>query len=142
MRGTIMRFILLFLVTIVFCFNSAFSQTVQNSPQRFLYHIWGSVLDEQSQLMANISVCFLWVDGPLQGRIPCTKTNYEGEFALIVKGVPDKYVVSASTREQPFRFVENKDKNYRFKSTEPIEFGAKDECRKVTLQFDAKQEVK
>ena len=135
-----MKLILAVCSVIIIGLSSTFSQTVRDEPQRFSYHVWGSVVDEYSQPMVNISVCFLWVDGPLHGRIPCTKTNYEGEFALTIKGVPDKYVVSASSSEYlPFLLQRDEKKHYREKYSEIIEFGAKDECRKVTLQFDAQQ---
>ena len=139
-----MKFIIAALSIIAVCLSSAFSQTVQNEPKRFSYHIWGSVSDENSRPLAQISVCFIWVNGPLTGRLPCTKTDFEGNYALTVKGVPDKYIVSASTPDRPLINLIDKghtEKDYRVKYSEQMEFGAKDECRKVTLQFDAKQTV-
>ncbi len=138
MRERNMKYILTALFITAVSLSSAFSQTVEDEPQRFSYHLSGSVLDEQSQPLSNISVCFGPAERPQQGRIPCTKTDEAGNFALTVEAVPDKYVISASNKEFPLLFVGDEEKGYRIKHSEIIEFGAKDECRKVTLQFDAK----
>lgn len=135
-----MKIILLILFTIAICSSSAYSQSVQNEPQRFSYHIWGSVVDEQLQPMAKISVCFISAVGhPLGGRIPCTKTDEAGNFAFTVKDIPDEYIVSASTKESHLLLKGDEKKGHRFKSSEVMGFGAKDECRKVRIQFDAKK---
>jgi hypothetical protein len=134
-----MKTILTILFIIAVCSVSAFSQSVQNEPQRFSYYIWGSVVDEQSQPTAKISVCFIPAERPLGGRIPCTKTDEAGNFAFTVKDTPDKYVIFATTKESPLFLEGDEEKGHRFKSSEVMEFGAKDESRKVTIQFDAKQ---
>ena len=103
-----MKFILTTLFIVSVCSCVTFSQTVHDEPQRFSYHIWGSVLDEQSRPMAKVSVCFVPAARPQQGRITCTKTDEQGNFAFTVKNIPDKYVVSATNKEFPFLFVETK----------------------------------
>lgn len=136
-----MKIIFTTLFIIAVCLSSAFSQTIQNEPQRFSYHIWGSVTDEQSKPAVKISVCFVPAERPINGRIPCTKTDESGNFAFTVKDVPDKYVVSASNKEFPLFFVGDEERGYRIKHSEIMRFGAKDECRKVTLKFDTKHTV-
>ncbi len=133
-----MKIILIITLVLAVCSVSVLSQSIQDVTQRYSYHVWGSVLDEQSQPMANISVCFIWVNGPLKGRLPCTKTDFEGNFALTVKGIPDKYIVSASTKGNSLILDEDLQMGNRVKYSEQMEFGAKDECRKVRLQFDVK----
>lgn len=87
--------------------------------------------------MAGMTVCFVPAERPLNGRIPCARTDDAGDFALTVKDIPDKYRVCASTTDSPFIFEGNKDKGHRAVCSEVIEFGAKDECRKVVLKFEA-----
>jgi hypothetical protein len=113
------------------------SPEAQGEPQRFLYFLWGNVLDEQSQTMPGTTVCLVPAVRPIAGRIPCVKTDDAGDFALKVKDIPDKYKVCASTTDSPFLFEGDQEKGHRAVCSEVIEFGAKDECRKVTLKFPA-----
>lgn len=66
-------------------------------------------------------------------RKPMKKNNFE----IGAKDIPDKYVVSASTGESLLRLVGDEEKGVRLKSSEVMDFGAKDESREVILQFDA-----
>ncbi len=131
-----MRYALIIIATLAAC-SMLLAQAAQNEPQRFTYHVWGYVLDEQSRRMSRTSVCIIAAERPLGGRIPCTKTDEAGDFALTVKDVPDKYRVCASTTDSPIIFEGDKDKRHRATCSEVIEFGAKDECREVALQFKA-----
>jgi len=110
------------------------SQATQNEPQRYRYHVWGTVKDSQSRAMSGASVCFVPAERPINGRIPCAKTDGEGEFALTVKDVPDKYKVCASDTDTPF--ILEGDRAHRATCSEVIEFGAGDECKEVTLRFN------
>ena len=113
---------------------STFSQSEQKEPQRFSYHIWGNVTDENSNPMINITVCFFPAERPINGRVPCTKTDQSGNYAFTVKDVPDKYIVSASTGDW-FIPIGKQQKKERYKSSEPISFGAEDVCRKIDFQL-------
>ena len=133
-----MRVIFIMLILIATSSVSASFFTTQGEPQRFLYHVWGDVSDEQARMIPSLTVCFVPAECPINGRIPCTKTDVAGSFAMSVKGIPDKYIVCASTTDSPFIFEQDKDKGHRVTCSKPIQFGANDECRKVTLQFEAK----
>lgn len=65
------------------------------------------------------------------------KTDNAGAFALTVNDIPVKYQGCASTTESPFIFEGAQDEGHRAVCSEVGEFGAKDECRKVTLKFEA-----
>lgn len=111
------------------------AQISQQEPQRFSYHAWGKVEDEGALDVANMTICFLPSERPINGRIPCSKTAYDGTYAITVKDIPDKYIVCASTTDSPFIFERDKDKSHRVTCSKPIEFGAADDCRKVDLKF-------
>jgi hypothetical protein len=132
-----MKYSLIVLIALVAC-SAVRSQVTQVEPQRYSYHIWGNVLDEQAQAMSKLTVCFVPAERPINGRIPCTKTDNEGNFAFTVNDIPDKYIVCASTTDSPFIFEQDKDEGHRATCTSAMEFGAKDECRKVALKFAAK----
>ena len=112
----------------------AAAQSGQEGPQRYSYHVWGSVADAESRTIPNMTVCFLPSERPINGRIPCTKTAYDGSFAMTVKDTPDKYNVCASTTDSPFLLT--KDKDQRVTCSKPIQFGAGDERRRVDLRFE------
>jgi hypothetical protein len=105
-----------------------------NSPRRYTYVVRGKVYDEKSHAMAHMTVC--WVPGvrPINGQIPCSNSDDDGSFALIVDDVPDKYFVCASTTSSPFVFV-GEDPSHRVICSNILEFGAGDEDRKVDLRF-------
>ena len=111
-----------------------FGQTGQDI-QRYSYHVWGTVLDEESQAMPHITVCFLPAERPINGRIPCVKTGIDGTFAMTVKDTRDKYTVCASTTDSPFKLVPDTDPTHRVTCSKPMEFPAADDCRKVDLKF-------
>ncbi|MCA1641331.1 MAG: hypothetical protein LC785_04975 [Acidobacteria bacterium] len=131
-----MKFILLVIITLAAC-STVPSQAAQDEPHRYTYHVWGNVLDEQARAMPRTTVCLVPAQRPINGRIPCTKTDEAGNFALTVEDIPDKYKVCASTTDSPFIFEGDKDKGHRAVCSEVVEFGAKDECKKVSLKFEA-----
>lgn len=131
-----MKYTLTILITLVAC-STFLSQAAQDEPQSYTYHAWGNVLDGQARTTPGTTVCFVPAERPITGRIPCTKTDDAGTFALTVNDIPDKYTVCASTTDSPFLFEADKDKGHRAVCSEVIEFGAKDECRKVVLKFAA-----
>ncbi len=114
----------------------AVAQITQEEPQRYSYHVWGSVTDAESRTIPNMTVCFLPSERPINGRIPCTKTAYDGSFAMTEKDIPDKYNICASTTDSPFILEQDKDRSHRLTCSKPIQFGASDECRKVNLKFE------
>jgi hypothetical protein len=105
--------------------------------QRYAYHVWGTVLDHDSNPMPRLMVCFVPAERPINGRIPCVKTGADGSFAMTVRDIPDKYNVCASTTESPFVLVDDPDPNHRVTCSKTMEFGSNDDCRKVDLQFKA-----
>ena len=107
----------------------------QNEPQRYSYNVLGIVLDEKSRPMPNILVCFYPSERPINGRIPCVKTNYEGRFSVGEKTIPDKYIVCASTVDYRYQPEQANDRDI---CSKPMVFGAKDESKKVKLKFKAK----
>ena len=131
-----MKYALVIITAIAAC-STLLSQAAQNEPQRYTYHVWGNVMDEQSRTMPRTNVCFVPAERPINGRIPCTKTDEAGDFALTIRDVPDKYRVCASTTDSPFIFEGDLDKGHRVTCSEVIEFGAKDECREVAVKFNA-----
>lgn len=108
--------------------------------QRYSYHVWGTVLDDNSRAIANLSVCFVPAERPINGRIPCVKTAADGTFAITVKETPDKYNVCASTTDSPLKLVPDKDPTHRVTCSKPIEFAAEDDCRKIELKFGNDQQ--
>jgi hypothetical protein len=123
--------------TIVAVVGFALVAPAQNGQdiQRWSYHVWGTVLDEESRPMPHLTVCFVPAERPINGRIPCTKTGDDGTFAWTVKDIPDKYTVCASTTDSPFVLV-GEDPSHRVSCSKPMEFGASDDCRKVDLKFE------
>ena len=113
-----------------------FLQVAQQGPQRYSYHVWGTVSDEELETISNMTVCVLPSERPINGRIPCTKTGSDGSFAMTDKNIPDKYTVCASTTDSPFILSQDHDKSHRVACTKPIEFRSSDECRKVDLKFE------
>ncbi len=111
--------------------NSAFAQT---ELKRYSYNVSGIVLDEKSRPMPNILVCFIPSVRPINGRIPCVKSINEGKFSVGEKTIPDKYKVCASTGDYAFIIKESD----RIICSKPMTFGARDENKKVKLQFKAK----
>jgi hypothetical protein len=103
--------------------------------QRYSYHVCGNVLDEKSQPMPNVTVWFMPAVRPINGRIPHTYTDNDGHFKMAVKEVPDKYEICASTTDSPFITLNDKDPSHRVTCSGPIEFGARDDSRKVEIQF-------
>ena len=75
---------------------------------------------------------------PIGGRIPCTKTDAAGAFALTVRDIPDKYRVCGSAADSPFLLEGGRDEGHRAARSAVMEFGAKDECRRVALRFEAR----
>jgi hypothetical protein len=112
----------------------AFAQNGQDI-QRWSYHVWGTVLDEESRPAPRLTVCVIPAERPINGRIPCTKTGDDGTFAMTVRDIPDKYNICASTTDSPFVLV-GEDPNHRVSCSKKMEFGANDECRKVDLKFE------
>jgi hypothetical protein len=128
---------LVIIATLAAC-STLLSQAAQTEPQRYTYHVWGNVIDEQSRTMPGTSVCFVPAGRPINGRIPCTKTDAAGDFALTVRDVPDGYRVCASTTDSPFILEGDRDKGHRATCSEIIGFGVKDECRELALRFEAR----
>ena len=114
-----------------------FLQT-RNEPQRFTYHVSGNVRDEHGKEMRDTTVCVIPAERPINGRIPCDKSSDSGTFSLIVKDIPDKYQVCASTTESPFITVGDKDPEHRIVCSGVLVFPAKDEDFRVNLQFRAR----
>ncbi len=110
----------------------------QEEPRRYTYHVWGDVRDEGGRPLPKTSVCFVPAERPINGRIPCTKTDAEGNFALTVRDIPDKYTVCASTKESPFLFERDAEEGHRAACTEALTFGARDECRQASLRLQTK----
>jgi hypothetical protein len=133
LKGKLMKLVLCVLVFL----GSTFVASAQTSQdiQRYSYHLWGTVLDEESRIMPHLTVCFLPSERPINGRIPCTKTGDDGTFAMTVKDIPDKYNVCASTTDSPFVLV-GEDPSHRVSCSKRIEFGANTDCRKVDLKFE------
>ena len=125
---------ILILITIPFF---ALIQITQEEPQRYSYHVWGSVADAESHPIPNMTVCFVPAERPIAGRIPCTKTTHDGSFAMTVKDIPDKYNICASTTDSPFILEQDKDKSHLITCAKWIQFGDSDECRKVDLKFES-----
>lgn len=124
----------LFLPIIFTLFVSlAFSQS---EPQRYAYNLTGKVLSKKSRPMPITTVCFVPAERPINGRIPCTKTDDNGNFDFIVKDIPDKYNVCASTSDSIFVLVG--DKKTRVVCTETMLFGSQDESRTILLKFKSK----
>jgi hypothetical protein len=115
-----------------------FAQNAQDVP-RFTYQVWGTVRDENSRTMSHVTVCFLPVERPINGRIPCTKTSDAGTFSLTVNDIPDKYNVCASTTETPSILVGDTDPNHRVVCSKAMEFGAHNVFRKANLKFETKK---
>jgi hypothetical protein len=133
---SMMRYILTVLIALVGD-STALPQMIQVEPPRYSYHVWGDVLDEQSSPMRSITVCLVPAARPLGGRVPCSKADDAGNFALTVKDIPDKYRVCASTTDTPFILEGDKDKGHRTVCSAVIEFGASDECKRLSLKFGA-----
>jgi hypothetical protein len=108
----------------------------QSEPQRYSYNLNGKVLSEKSRPMRKTTVCFIPAERPLSGRIPCFKTDDNGNFDFIVKDIPDKYTVCASTSDSILVFVG--DKKTRVVCTEKMLFGSQDESRRILLKFKQK----
>jgi hypothetical protein len=111
-----------------------FGQTSQEI-QRYSYHTWGTVSDEQSRRMADLNVCWVPAKRPIQGRIPCVKTGNDGAFAMTVRDIPDEYVVCATTMDTPFKFVGDVDPTHRVTCSKAFATTATDESRKIDLKF-------
>ena len=109
-----------------------------NEPQRYTYHVFGNVRDEHGKEMRQITVCVIPAERPINGRIPCDKSSDSGTFSLIVKDIPNKYEVCASTTESPFVIVGDKDPEHRVVCSGVLTFGPKDEEFRVNLQFKAR----
>ncbi len=86
--------------------------------------------------MPKTTVCFVPAERPINGRIPCFKTDDNGNFDFVVKDIPDKYNVCASTSESILVFVG--DKKTRVVCTETMLFGSQDESRRILLKFKPK----
>jgi hypothetical protein len=127
-----MKLVIVLLVTVIFSL-AAFGQNGQDI-QRYSYHTWGTVLDEESQPMV-LNVCWVPAERPINGQIPCVKSDRDGSFAMTVHDIPDKYVVCASTTDTPFIFVGDTDPTHRVTCSKPFATGAADECRKLDLKF-------
>ena len=111
-----------------------FGQTGQDV-QRYSYHTWGTVLDEESRPMPHLTVCWVPAERPINGRIPCVKTGDDGTFAMTVHDIPDKYVVCASTTDSPLIFANDPDATHRATCSKAFVTGAGDDCRKIDLKF-------
>ena len=132
-----LRLIITFIALIGFSLVAS-AQTRQDI-ERYSYQVWGTVRDENSQTMSQITVCFLPSVRPINGRIPCTKTSDAGTFSLTVNDIPDKYNVCASTTETPFILVGDTDPNHRLVCSKPMKFGAHNVSRKINLTFKPKK---
>jgi len=135
-----MKLIVAVVILSVSCPLFCLSQQEPDQPQRYSYQVTGSVLDTDSQPMARITVCFEPSERPINGRVPCAKTTDGGRFSVGAEDVPDKYRVCASTVDSPVPLnTDPSEKQPRTKCTEPMEFGAQDESREVTIQFEAEE---
>jgi hypothetical protein len=128
---------------------TAIGVSAQVELKYFNYKILGTIADESGRPAADINVCWYPAERPLS-RIPCTVTDAKGHYALDIKDVPDKYVVSASSYQgllvggagspgKAFIEKDGKDKlkeikEYRSASGELV-LGALDESRTVDLQL-------
>ena len=115
----------------------AFLQSGENQ-QRYDYYVIGNVLDEHEKEMADITVCFIPAERPINGRIPCNKTNAAGAFSIGVRDVPDKYKVCASTTDSPFVTVGDDDPKHRVACSDVLQFPPKDETVNVSIRFKSK----
>jgi hypothetical protein len=115
------------------------SAQIRQDIERYSFHVWGTIRDEHSQTMSQITVCFLPSVRPINGRIPCTKTSDRGTFSLTVNDIPDKYNVCASTTETPFIFIGDTDPNHRVVCSKPMEFNPNNFSRKINLKFAVKK---
>ena len=115
----------------------AFPQSRDES-QRYEYHVFGTVRDERDKKLDHITVCILPAERPINGRIPCDKTSDAGAFSFIVRDVPDKYQVCASTTESVFVTIGDKDPKHRVVCSGVLNFPAKDENIEVSLKFRPK----
>jgi hypothetical protein len=106
----------------------------------FTYHVWGTVVDSDGHTMTGAYVCIIPSVRPINGRIPCTRTTSDGSFAITIKDIPDEYKVCASTKESPFILLPNPDPSHRVVCSDSIPFPAHDDCRKIDLKFDSKNE--
>jgi hypothetical protein len=129
---------IIFLLTV---FSGGCAAQSAQQIQRFNYHLWGTVQDENSHAMSNITVCFLPSERPISGRIPCTKTSDRGTFSLTVNDIPDKYSVCASTTETPFKRIGDKDPNHRIVCSKTLTLGPQDTSRKINLKFEPKKQA-
>jgi hypothetical protein len=102
---------------------------------RYSYHLWGKVLSETSEPIPRLTICLIPASRPINGRIPCVKSEANGDFAITVIDIPDKYNVCASTTDSPFVLTNEKDPSHRVICSQPLEFGAADDCRRVELKF-------
>ena len=110
----------------------------RDDTQRYEYHVYGKVRDERGKEMGHITVCLIPAARPINGRIPCEKTNEAGAFSLIVRDVPDKYQVCASTTEFPVVTIGDKDPKHRIVCSGVLNFPAKDESIEISLKFRPK----
>jgi len=129
---------LFFIVLAVVGLSLVVAARTDQDIQRYSYHVWGTVLDEESRTMRHLTVCFVPAERPINGRIPCTKTDDKGTFAMTVRDTPDKYNVCASTTDSPFLLVGD-DPSHRVTCSKPMEFGSNDDCRRVDLKFETKK---
>jgi len=111
----------------------AFSELPQ---ERYSYNAWGTVVDSSNKTLRDINVCIIPAERPINGRIPCVKTGADGNFAITVKDIPDKYKVCASTKDSLFILSDRKDPTHRVVCSQTIDFPAHDESRRVDLKFD------
>jgi hypothetical protein len=123
------------MMNVLFIVFMILAQTGQDI-QRYSYRVWGTVLDEKSQPMPHLTVCFVPAERPINGRIPCKKASDEGAYDMTVKDIPDKYIVCATTTDSPFKFANDPDPSHRVTCSKPIVFDAHDEERKVDLKFE------
>jgi hypothetical protein len=126
------------IILVLTVFSLAYAAQRAQETQRFNYHVWGTVRNENSQVMSNITVCFIPSERPINGRLPCTKTSDMGTFSLTVNDIPDKYKVCASTTENPFMLVGDTDPNHRVVCSKTLTLGAQDVSRKINLKFESK----
>jgi hypothetical protein len=113
----------------------ASAQLAQKQPDRYSYHVWGTVTDSASHVIPKMTVCFVPSARPINGRIPCTKTVRDGSFAMTLEEIPGKYQICTSIGGSP-PLVFPKDKGQHVTCSKPIELGAGDECRRVDLKFE------
>jgi hypothetical protein len=122
----------IFALIVLAAFGSA-SALPQNrsEPQKYTYRISGYITDGVGRPAFSVLVCWYPHEKPLNETIPCTGTDEEGRYELVVHAIPGKYFLVAHPGSAGPDY-----NNGQVKSSDIIEFGAFDELRMVDLHFD------